>query len=145
LKKVSYAELKSGMVRLNGRQIKSASLSSQSMAIKIAEELKVWIKEGEFALTEPVETLNRKGCVKPLIPVDSSMIQPLISHSNQNPPSKDTLWLEDRCIRCGFCVSICPHDVFRMGADWEIHLRLEECTHCGECADICPVNAINYS
>jgi uncharacterized protein (DUF39 family) len=54
---VSYAELKSGKIEIGGRQIPTASLSSYSRALKIADTLKDWIKCGRFLLTEPVEPL----------------------------------------------------------------------------------------
>jgi uncharacterized protein (DUF39 family) len=54
---VSYAELKSGKIEIGGKQIPTASLSSYSRALKIADTLKDWIKCGRFLLTEPVEPL----------------------------------------------------------------------------------------
>jgi uncharacterized protein (DUF39 family)/NAD-dependent dihydropyrimidine dehydrogenase PreA subunit len=144
LKKVTYAELKSGMVELRGKQIKTASLSSQSMALKIAEELKVWIQERDFTLTEPVENLSRVGNIKPLIPVDSHATPKPIRNSSDNSPTGNEKWLKDLCIGCGFCTAICPHDVFGMGIDKQIHVNPDNCRRCGDCADICPVQAINH-
>ncbi len=57
LAEVSYAELKSGMVKIQRQEIPTASLSSYSGAMKIAGILKEWIKKGEFLLTEPVTPL----------------------------------------------------------------------------------------
>ncbi len=54
---VSYAELKSGTVKLQGKKVPTASLSSYSRAVEIAEILKDWIKRGEFLLTEAVTPL----------------------------------------------------------------------------------------
>jgi len=54
---VSYAELKSGTVKLQGKKVPTASLSSYSRAVEIAETLKGWIKRGEFLLTEAVTPL----------------------------------------------------------------------------------------
>jgi len=54
---VSYAELKSGRVKLQGKNIPTSSLSSYSRAVEIAETLKDWIKRGEFLLTEAVAPL----------------------------------------------------------------------------------------
>jgi uncharacterized protein (DUF39 family) len=50
---VSYAELKSGSIRFNGRDIPSVPLSSHVRALEIANILKGWIEKGEFLLTEP--------------------------------------------------------------------------------------------
>jgi L-aspartate semialdehyde sulfurtransferase len=57
LGEVSYAELKSGQIKIQGQEIPTASLSSYPGAVKIAGILKDWIKKGEFLLTEPVAPL----------------------------------------------------------------------------------------
>ncbi len=57
LGEVSYAELKSGKVKLKGKEIPTASLSSYSRAVEIAQTLKEWIKDGQFLLTQPVAPL----------------------------------------------------------------------------------------
>jgi uncharacterized protein (DUF39 family) len=57
LGEVSYAQLKSGKVRLKGKEIPTASLSSYPRAREIANVLKEWISSGKFRLTEPVAPL----------------------------------------------------------------------------------------
>ena len=57
LAEVSYAELKSGQIVVQGREIPTASLSSYQRAVEIARTLKDWIKKGEFLLTDPVQAL----------------------------------------------------------------------------------------
>jgi uncharacterized protein (DUF39 family) len=57
LGEVSYAQLKSGKITLQGNQIPTASLSSYPKAVEIAQILKEWIERGEFLLTEPVASL----------------------------------------------------------------------------------------
>ena len=57
LGEVSYAELKSGRVKLKGKDIPTASLSSYSRAVEIANTLKQWIAKGKFLLTQPVAPL----------------------------------------------------------------------------------------
>jgi len=57
LGEVNYAQLRSGKITIQGKEVPTASLSSYSRARKIAEILKNWIKKGEFFLTEPVELL----------------------------------------------------------------------------------------
>lgn len=54
---VSYAELKSGRITVNGREVPTAPLSSYPRAREIAGILKQWIEKGEFYLTEPVKLL----------------------------------------------------------------------------------------
>jgi uncharacterized protein (DUF39 family) len=57
LAEVSYAELKSGSVKLQSKDIPCASLSSYSRALEIATTLKEWINLGRFLLSEPVAHL----------------------------------------------------------------------------------------
>jgi len=54
---VSYAQLRSGKIDINGKEVPTGSLSSYSKALKIANILKNWIKEAKFFLTEPVENI----------------------------------------------------------------------------------------
>jgi uncharacterized protein (DUF39 family) len=57
LGEVTYAQLKSGKITVQGKEVLTGNLSSYSRALEIAEELKSWIKKGEFLLTEPVAPL----------------------------------------------------------------------------------------
>jgi uncharacterized protein (DUF39 family) len=57
LAEVSYAELKTGNMKLLGKDVACASLSSYSRAVEIASTLKEWISSGKFMLTEPVAYL----------------------------------------------------------------------------------------
>jgi uncharacterized protein (DUF39 family) len=62
----NYAELKSGSLRVNGREIKTAPLSSVFKARKIASSLKQWLLEGKFSLSEPVQRLPKNTTVRKL-------------------------------------------------------------------------------
>ena len=66
LRKVSYKELKSGSIEINGKEVRTAPLSSYFMARKVAEELKAWIEEGEFLIAQPVERLPGDTVFKPM-------------------------------------------------------------------------------
>jgi uncharacterized protein (DUF39 family) len=55
---VTYEELRSGTIMVNGRRVRSAALSSYDRAREIAETLKGWIARGEFLLTRPVAPLD---------------------------------------------------------------------------------------
>lgn len=57
LGEVSYADLKSGHIKIQGKDVPTASLSSYPKAVEIASTLKEWIERGEFLLTEPVAPL----------------------------------------------------------------------------------------
>jgi uncharacterized protein (DUF39 family) len=55
LGKANYAELMSGEIALNGKKIKTSSMSSMYKARIIADQLKEQIEKGEFTLTKPLE------------------------------------------------------------------------------------------
>jgi len=57
LGEISYAELKSGSIKVQGKDVPTGSLSSYPKAVEIAGTLKKWIEDGEFLLTEPVAPL----------------------------------------------------------------------------------------
>ncbi len=53
LGEIRYAELKTGMIDVQGKSIPAAPLSSYPMAVKVAENLKLWIRERGFILGVP--------------------------------------------------------------------------------------------
>jgi uncharacterized protein (DUF39 family) len=57
LGEVTYAELKSGKIKIKGKDVPTASRSSYPKAVEIASMLKDWIQSGKFLLTQPVESL----------------------------------------------------------------------------------------
>ena len=57
LGEVSYAQLKSGSIAVQGKKVPTGSLSSYSRAVEIANTLKEWILGGQFLLTESVAPL----------------------------------------------------------------------------------------
>jgi uncharacterized protein (DUF39 family) len=54
---VTYAQLKSGKITLQGKRVPTASLSSYPRAVEIANTLKEWLRAGKFELTKPVAPL----------------------------------------------------------------------------------------
>jgi uncharacterized protein (DUF39 family) len=66
LKSVTYEELKSGVIELEGKDVPTSPLSSFFVAQKVAEELKRRIEEGEFFLSLPVERLPTDTVSKPM-------------------------------------------------------------------------------
>ncbi|WP_019178086.1 homocysteine biosynthesis protein [Methanomassiliicoccus luminyensis] len=66
LKEVSYAELKSGAIEIDGKEVRTSSLSSYRKARDITVELKKMILEKKFTLTPPVEVLPKERVQKPL-------------------------------------------------------------------------------
>lgn len=57
LGRVSYAELKSGEIEIEGRKVPTTPLSSYVRAREIARKLKGWIEAGQFLLSEPLQSL----------------------------------------------------------------------------------------
>ncbi len=51
---VSYAQLKSGRITIDGKLVRVAPLASIFRSRQVAMELKQWIESGKFTLTEPV-------------------------------------------------------------------------------------------
>lgn len=69
LGQVSYAQLRSGSIEVQGKTVPTGGLSSYYKAREIAQILKGWIQNGKFTLTEPVGALpnSQSGHVfKPL-------------------------------------------------------------------------------
>lgn len=66
VREVTYAELKSGKVRIGDRDVPVSPLSSLKRAREIANVLKKWIVERRFFLTEPVERLPTDRVFKPM-------------------------------------------------------------------------------
>lgn len=51
---VSYAQLKSGKIKIENKTVRTAPLASIARSREVALELKQWIEAGTFTLTEPV-------------------------------------------------------------------------------------------
>ena len=69
LGETNYAQLKSGKIRIEGKDVPTGSLSSYSKALKIANILKNRIQKGEFLLTEsvaPLPGVNTDYAFRPL-------------------------------------------------------------------------------
>jgi L-aspartate semialdehyde sulfurtransferase len=54
---VSYAQLKSGRLKIDGKVVRVAPLASLYLSRQVAIELQQWIQAGEFTLTEPVAAI----------------------------------------------------------------------------------------
>lgn len=64
--KVSYQQLRSGKINIQGKEVSTAPISSYSKAREIAATLKSWIKSGKFLLQEPIVPLSSEQVFKPL-------------------------------------------------------------------------------
>ena len=48
-----------------------------------------------------------------------------------------------KCIGCGACLAVCPHEVFTLESDKAKIRDLDACMECGACAKNCPVDALS--
>jgi uncharacterized protein (DUF39 family)/NAD-dependent dihydropyrimidine dehydrogenase PreA subunit len=146
LGRFNYEELKSGSVRLEGREVPTAPLVSYNKSRQVALTLKRWIEQGDFFLSEPVAEISARGLSKPMTqkqPQQHPSLfyrrQPEVSSLHETPAIS---WNEQLCISCGHCLGICPERVYRHDAEWLVTAKLESCTGCGQCEQVCPRGAI---
>jgi len=66
LKKVSYAELKSGFVELNGEEVRTSSLSSFRRAREVAQLVKSWVEAEKLAICLPTRKIDNRKSAMPL-------------------------------------------------------------------------------
>jgi len=134
---VTYSELKSGSIEIEGKNVPTAPLSSLKKAERIADVLKDWIYSGKFLLSEPAERLPSRSSLKPLVVKRSEVVKkkgPTISISKSSIE-------KGLCIECGQCLGICPKGVFYQ-REWSIVADFSRCNGCLLCSDICPTRAI---
>ncbi|RIH66030.1 hypothetical protein D1164_07145 [Mariniphaga sediminis] len=55
LEQVNYEQLQSGFIKVKGKKVRTAPVSSLAKARKIAGELKEWLEKGQFELSKPVQ------------------------------------------------------------------------------------------
>ena len=118
----NYAQLQSGWIDINGKRVRTAPLSSLSMAREIANVLKSWVLGGTFELTNPVRRLG------------------------DDPPEGVSKGLyersyglgDEKCIQCGACVGLCAERALTI-EDGQVSFYRARCNDCGECFDACPV------
>jgi uncharacterized protein (DUF39 family) len=64
---VSYEQLRSGQIEVEGRKVAVGSLSSYHKALEIANLLADEIRRGDFHLTRPIACLPKDTTMKPLL------------------------------------------------------------------------------
>ena len=50
---------------------------------------------------------------------------------------------KEKCVKCGFCVNVCPEQVFILGENGPEEVCPENCIACGHCVAVCPKEAID--
>jgi L-aspartate semialdehyde sulfurtransferase len=66
LRKVNYAELRSGTVEINGEDVRTSSLSSMRKAKEVATVLKGWVEQGRIEMTLPTRKIDPLVQAKPM-------------------------------------------------------------------------------
>ncbi|WP_340817693.1 homocysteine biosynthesis protein [Methanolobus sp. WCC4] len=66
VRQVTYAELRSGSVEIDGRDVPTSSMSSFKKSRMIASELKEWIARGDFFVSMPAERLPKDVSARPM-------------------------------------------------------------------------------
>lgn len=66
VRSATYAELRSGIVDLNGEEVRTSSLSSYRKAREVAQELKSWVEKGTIRLTLPTRPIDPKKQARPM-------------------------------------------------------------------------------
>ncbi|MHA1138346.1 MAG: homocysteine biosynthesis protein [Candidatus Thorarchaeota archaeon] len=138
LSTVSYAELKSGMIDVGGREVRTSPLSSFKVAHDIALQLKDLIAQKEFFISEAVKPLSTIDVAYPLRSRKSTSPTVIVSSVSEEFMHRNT----ELCINCGLCVPYCKTGVFQQDSDWIVTDDTSLCVECGECSDICPQRAI---
>jgi L-aspartate semialdehyde sulfurtransferase len=67
LGQVTYAELRSGFIKVGNQKIRTAPVSSLAKARKIADLLRAVILEGKFEITQPVKMFPSSASLKSLV------------------------------------------------------------------------------
>jgi len=52
---------------------------------------------------------------------------------------------EDKCVKCGRCMEVCPHGVFDIINNQVQIIDKDNCMECGACAMNCPAQAIEVN
>lgn len=120
IREVTYQELKSGKIELNGKYVKTAPITSMNVSRKIANELKKQILNKEFFLTKPVASLPSKSDYKKL----------------NTKSTKQEKVIKNECVNCGLCTGYC--NALYIEND-TVKFERTNCTNCGLCSDVCPV------
>jgi len=51
----------------------------------------------------------------------------------------------EKCVGCGLCLAVCPHEVFVLEDGKARIIDLDACMECGACAGNCPVSALSVN
>lgn len=126
LGRTDYARLRSGRIEIDGREVRTSSLSSLAMAREIAQVLKGWVVEGSFELARPSHLFDSGPFPK----------------QGASGAAGAACGLGDPgCVQCGACVSLCTDGALKL-SDGAVSFDRGRCSGCGGCIDACPVGVV---
>ncbi len=68
-------------------------------------------------------------------------------HNPEGLENRKHLWyFENKCIKCGSCISVCPNNALSKGENGEPFIRIDN-THCDNssfCVEACPTRALTF-
>jgi len=92
VKEVSYEELFSGKVDIDGKKVRTSPQSSLKVSHKILETLGQWIEDKEFFLSKPIENLPRDSEFKPMrVREETKFVADIMSKKVVTANQKDSL------------------------------------------------------
>ncbi|MCS7121063.1 MAG: 4Fe-4S dicluster domain-containing protein [Archaeoglobaceae archaeon] len=50
--------------------------------------------------------------------------------------------VDENCVHCGLCISVCPTEAINFDEERKILVFEERCIHCEICVKVCPVSAL---
>ncbi|VVB89985.1 Heterodisulfide reductase subunit A-like protein [uncultured archaeon] len=50
-----------------------------------------------------------------------------------------------KCVFCGGCVSVCPHNVISLYDETKLEINNDICKHCNICTTFCPMDALRIA
>ncbi|MFW9864136.1 MAG: homocysteine biosynthesis protein [Candidatus Thorarchaeota archaeon] len=142
LRKVSYSDLKSGSIEIDGREVRTAPISSFRVAKTVANELRQWIASGKFFLASPDRLLSSSETYRHMVQRELTAATSATRAKFQPEKDQFVTLNTDRCVECGLCISFCEQDVFAFDDELTFTFSPELCSECELCGDVCPQRAI---
>ncbi len=124
--KTNYKVLKSGFIKINGKKVRTGTLSSMQKAREIAQKLKNMVKNGEFLIAQPVSPLPSFSKKKSL----------------KVRKRREKFLTTSSCLNCGSCVGVCPTGALHFSEKDVVVFEKRLCDNCGLCEDVCPVGLV---
>ena len=134
--KIRSLEIASNIIDKDIKKLTNDMAKIDSILANLVSELSSK-KEKEFAINVTPKIVKE---IESNISPDLSVIE-MKDLMQYFPPIRKIKVLEDNCIGCGECISVCPVNAIWLEKPSPIHID-EKCVFCGKCVPICTVTAI---